>query len=131
MAIYLCIHGKWFPWNCVCKEFGIIYFEFWNIRPKLGFKKVSLCISYLFFRSSHWGCSVKKGILKNLANFTGIHLCWNLFLIKLHASPVKFVTFLRTSILKNICEQLLLPFCKTASSRNLGFQEIYWKNYFY
>ena len=25
----------------------------------------------------------KKGVLKNLANFTGKHLCWSLFLIKL------------------------------------------------
>ena len=25
-------------------------------------------------RSSHWRCSVKKGVLKNLANFTGKHL---------------------------------------------------------
>ena len=27
----------------------------------------------------------KKGFLKNFANFTGKHLCWNLFLIKLQA----------------------------------------------
>ena len=32
--------------------------------------------------SSHWRCSVKKGVLKNLANFTGRKLCWSLFLIK-------------------------------------------------
>ena len=34
-------------------------------------------------RSSHWRCSVKKGVLKNLANFTGKHLCCSLFLITL------------------------------------------------
>ena len=34
-----------------------------------------------FSRSSHWRCSV-KGVLKNLRNFTGKHLCWSLFLIK-------------------------------------------------
>ena len=33
-------------------------------------------------RSSHRRCSVKKGVLKNLRNFTGKHLCWSLFLIK-------------------------------------------------
>ena len=27
--------------------------------------------------------SCKKGVLKNLANFTGKRLCWSLFLIKL------------------------------------------------
>ena len=26
-------------------------------------------------RSSHWQCSEEKSILKNLANFTGKHLC--------------------------------------------------------
>ena len=28
--------------------------------------------------SSHWLCSVKKGVLKNFANFTENHLCWSL-----------------------------------------------------
>ena len=28
---------------------------------------------------------MKKGVLKNFANFTRKHLCWNLFLIKLQA----------------------------------------------
>ena len=27
------------------------------------------------FRSSHQRCSIKKGVLKNFAKFTGIHLC--------------------------------------------------------
>ena len=35
------------------------------------------------FRSSNWRCSVKKGVLKNFATFTGKHLCWRIFLIKL------------------------------------------------
>ena len=30
----------------------------------------------------------KKGVLKNLSKFTGKHLCWSLFLIKLQASGV-------------------------------------------
>ena len=58
----------------------------------------------------------KKTVLKNFAIFTK-HLCWSLFLIKLQASkkrlqhrgfPVNNVIFLRTPILKNICERLLL-----------------------
>ena len=35
------------------------------------------------FRSSRLQMFVKIGVLKNLANFTGKHLCWSLFLIKL------------------------------------------------
>ena len=37
------------------------------------------------FRRSHWRCSEKKDVLKDLANFTGKHLCWSLFLIKLQS----------------------------------------------
>ena len=36
-----------------------------------------------YFRSNHQRCSIKKVILKNFAIFTGRHLCWSLFLIKL------------------------------------------------
>ena len=51
----------------------------------------------------------KKGILKYFANFTGKHLCWSLLqacdFIKKRLQhwciPVKF---LRTSVLKNICQ---------------------------
>ena len=34
------------------------------------------------FRSSHWRCSAKKGVLKNFAKFTGKHLCESLFFNK-------------------------------------------------
>ena len=33
-----------------------------------------------FIRSTHQNCSVKKGVLKSFAIFTGKHLCWSLFL---------------------------------------------------
>ena len=41
-----------------------------NIRP------------IIFFKSSHWRCSVKKGALRNFANFTGKHLCQKRFFNK-------------------------------------------------
>ena len=64
----------------------------------------------------------KKGVLKNFAIFTGKHLCWGLFLIKLQTwpafslkrrlqrrcFPVSIAKFLRTPVLKNICERLIL-----------------------
>ena len=46
------------------------------------------------------GCSIKKAVLKNFAIFTGKHLCWSLFLIKVKAFS--------TPISKSICEGLLL-----------------------
>ena len=32
-----------------------------------------------FSRSSHWMCSLKKVVLRNIAKFTGKHLCQRLF----------------------------------------------------
>ena len=50
------------------------------------------------FSSSHQKYFVKKGVLKNFANFTGNQFNF----------PVEFEKFLRTPILKNICKLLFL-----------------------
>ena len=51
----------------------------------------------------------KKRVLKNFTTFTLKHLSWDLVLIKLQPfRPVNIANFLRTPILKNICERLLL-----------------------
>ena len=82
-----------------------------NIRKK--FMKIVPVSLLLTLRSSCW-CSVKKLVLKNFAIFTGKHLCWSISLIKLKKTiqhrcfPVNIAKILRESILKNICEQLLL-----------------------
>ena len=47
----------------------------------------------------------KKGVLNNFTIFTGKLLCWRL---EHTCFPVNIAKFLRTLILKNICEQLLL-----------------------
>ena len=66
----------------------------------------------------------KKAIFKNLAIFKGKHLCCNKF-AGLQAGnfitkrpqhrrfPVNIAKFLKTSILKDICERLLLHFIDT------------------
>ena len=79
----------------------------------------------------------KKAVLKNFAIFTGKHLCWCLFLIKLQDfRPVTFIKnrlqhrcftvniakFSRTSILKNICERIVVAF--ECSFRRAGFSEV-------
>ena len=43
------------------------------------------------FRSSRWQMFFKIGVLKNFANFTGKHLRWSLFLIKLEAQTCNFI----------------------------------------
>ena len=71
--------------------------------------RIYLCeyiFSFLLFcfresKSNHRKCSVKKSVLKNLANFTGKHLCWRLFLIKLQAFCEHLLTTASKKI--NIC----------------------------
>ena len=54
--------------------------------------KLHLGQMFSMLRSSHRMCSIKKLSLKNFAIFTGKHLCWSFFLIKLawrHATLLK------------------------------------------
>ena len=75
------------------------------------------------FGSNHQGCSVKKGVRRNFAKFTGKHLCQGPFLMKLQypvtllkkrlqhrCFPVNFANFLRTPFSQNTSERLLLVF---------------------
>ena len=43
----------------------------------------------IHFRSSHQRCSVRQDILRNFAKFKGKHMCYFLFLIKLHPSGLQ------------------------------------------
>ena len=88
------------------------------------------------FRISHRRCYVKDGVPKNFENFTGKHLCWSLFLMKLlvqacnfikkrlhhQCFPVKFAKFLRTSFFNNICERLLLFVSPQNTIANSSFE---------
>ena len=74
------------------------------------------------FRSSHRRCSAKKGVLKNCKfhrktplleslfhNVPGVQTSSFIKKILLHwCFPMKFAKFLRTPILKKVCERLLL-----------------------
>ena len=67
----------------------------------------------------------KKAAFKNLATFTGKHLCWGVFFnenanlqscdfikkrLQHKCFPVNTAKFLRTRVLKNICERLFKGF---------------------
>ena len=64
------------------------------------------CNSSVKLRSSHRMCSIKNGVLKSFAKFTGKHLCWSVFLNK--------VSGLRpATLLKEILTQVFsYEFCK-------------------
>ena len=62
-------------------------------------------------RSSHQRCSVRKGVLRNFAKFTGTHLFQSLFFNKIawhRCFPVNSTKFLRTPFLQNTSRRLLL-----------------------
>ena len=49
-------------------------------KSHTGFRSGILWKYALKLRSSHWNCSVRIGVLKYFANFTGKYLCSSLFL---------------------------------------------------
>ena len=57
------------------------------------------------YKSSHQRCSVRKGVLRNFAKFTGKQLCQSLWE---RCFPVNFAKFLRTTFLQNTSRRLLL-----------------------
>ena len=64
-------------------------------------------ISVSHDRSSHRRCPVKKAAPKRFAIFTGKHLC--LFSLQAYMCvPLNIAKILKTPILKNICDRLLL-----------------------
>ena len=54
------------------------------------------------FRSSHLRCSVKKGVLRNFAEFTGKYLCQRLFFNKV--AGLTHATLLKRSHWHKFCE---------------------------
>ena len=78
-------------------------------------KSLNILLLLLFLKSSYHRCSVEKSVLKKFESLSEKHLCSSLFLIKFIKKRLqhkccleKSAKFLRTPILKNICERLLL-----------------------
>ena len=84
---------------------------------------ISLCLVLLQTviggkRSSHQRCSMKKGILRNFAKFTGKHLCQSLFFNKV--AGLRPATLLKRSLAQVFsCE-----YCET--SKNTFFTKHLW-----
>ena len=53
--------------------------------------KANKIFPLFFFRSSHRRCSVRKGILRSFAKFTGKRLCQASFLINLQVEACNFI----------------------------------------
>ena len=73
-------------------------------------------MNYLKFRSRHRRCSVRKGVLRNFAKFTGKHLCQSLFFNKVAA--LRLATLL---IKETLAQVFSCEFCEI--SNNTFFTE--------
>ena len=96
---------RWEWWPLV--QHGVLYitkneFKNWMLEQSIDNKGCSnIRFLLMMLRSSHQGCSVKKGVFRNFSKFTGKHMCQTCFL-------VNFEKFLRTPFLQNTSGQLLL-----------------------
>ena len=69
-------------------------------------------LAYSAYRSSHWRCSVTKGVLRNFEKFTGKHMCQSLFFNKVGGSSLQLYlkkdpgTGALVRILRNFLEDL-------------------------
>ena len=92
-----CTCGEFFEeylwWDATYSKFACTALQLWTTgAEKLYFITVLINAEQQLlqkadsvFRSSHAQMLCKIGALKDFANFTGKHLCWSLFLIKLQA----------------------------------------------
>ena len=107
-------------------SFKFFILGFWNLififRIYLGFTPTDFRILDLNprqSRSSHWGCSEKKGALKNFANFAGEQLCWSLFSIQWQA-------WKPTTLLKRDSNTCVFLWNLRSFFKNTYFEEHLW-----
>ena len=113
-----------------------------NIFLNTKSNKIQYWVHWVMFllnmtRSSHRRCSVRKGVPRNFAKFTGKHLCQSLFFNKVYYNFIKrtllkrklwqrcfhvdFVKFLRTPSLQNTSGRLLLYYYHFLTQKNSFF----------
>ena len=80
-----------------CLNFTLIYGCFLK-KPGRLFMNWDIAHWFLLIvKSSHRSCSMKKGVPKNFAKFTGKHLCQSLYFNKVAGLSLNFAKFLRTT----------------------------------
>ena len=114
--MYNCNVMIWLTLN----KLDILRLDYGQISNKL---RILIFGAFWRIRSSHQRCSMKKGVLRNFAKFTGKYLCQSLFFNKVaglrpatllknrlwhRCFPVNFAKFLRTPFLQNNSGRLLL-----------------------
>ena len=122
------------------KKFWFIYREVLSVTwPNFAVVKYNSKISNIYHQKKFWKRFI-KAVLTNFAIFTKKHLCWSLFInknaglqswnvikkrIQQRCFLVNIAKFLRTPVLKNICERLFERFATRANNitSNIGSEE--------
>ena len=87
---------------------------FWIVQSRGTLTKLGA------LRSSHRRVSVKKGILRNFANFTGKHLCQSLFFNKVAGRPANVRNSLKVSEVFHLNSKIIqLLFSRSCITVNL------------
>ena len=118
--------GKWNDYPCkdrfnyICKRKPREY-NFLFIFSSCSYLKCS-CKKWQKSRSSHRRCSVRKGVLRNFAKFTGKHPCQRLFFNRvggLKPATLFKKRLWRRCFLVNFAKFLTIPFLQNTSGRLL------------
>ena len=106
-----------------------------SARMFTALKRFKVCLRNC--RSSHQRCSLRKGVIRNFAKFTGKHLCQSLFFYKVAGQglrpasllkkrlwhrcfPVDFAKFLRTPFSQNTLRRLLPELVRKRATRSVN-----------
>ena len=95
-AFNSCVTWEWFATlDLELWQHGFYVKKYLRIKKRRRQKPMTLLINQVLFsfaRGSSSQMFFKIGVFKNFANFTGKHLCWSLFLIKLESPrPAKWM----------------------------------------
>ena len=100
----MCFYRVWSHWLCLTNllwSFSVHYLE-WNSNH------------FSSYRSNHRRCSVRKGVLRNFAKFTGKHLCQSLFCL---FTPARHIF------------RCFLSFCRIVQLRRLLFRSFFFRTF--
>ena len=95
--------------------------QMFHTFPAKNFRDFKPCVTVLKSRRRHRSCSLRKGVLRNFAKFTGKHLCQSLFFNKVAGLSPEACNFIKKETLAQVfsCE-----FCEI--SKNTFLTEHLW-----
>ena len=112
------------PWNCsariTCKKWSNTQLYFAVVLKEC--RKLAKRA-----KSSYRRCSVKKGALKDFTNFTGEHLSWSFFLIKLQALTQLFSSEICEIFKNTYSEEHLSPAASKERQKPKFWKQIQYK----